>query len=306
MITQPRGAQRRPAFTIVEILVVIAIIAVLAGLSSVAVLRWLDTSRKNNTEKTMIKVKAVLDHQVKDVLKQADEETIPAAVVILAGSDMPRARVIWRKLRLRQEFPMTLAEATQHPGTLVPSLAGVAELAPKYTSVPKINNLKPGAASSALLLLSLKKARGGKTLKDDDLANHLLDTDNDGFQEIVDAWGNPLQFYRTPTDNAALDAADPAVANTKSDKARDPGDPDGTLLIANWYNTPQRTQFETLCHKIKPATAKGGGQFSTYIVPVLVSPGRDGVLGLDTKTMAISPAANTNVNDNIFSYNLRG
>ena len=31
------------------------------------------------------------------------------------------------------------------------------------------------------------------------LEQEIADTDNDGLPEFVDAWGNPLRFYRWPT-----------------------------------------------------------------------------------------------------------
>src|SRR5207302_5135067 len=45
------------------------------------------------------------------VIDQANKESIPDGVLLMAGGNAPRARVIWIKLRLKQEFPMNYAEA---------------------------------------------------------------------------------------------------------------------------------------------------------------------------------------------------
>ena len=42
--------------------------------------------------------------------------------------------------------------------------------------------------------------RGGINFSLDPLQSRIQDTDNDGLPEIVDEWGNPVRFYRWPTD----------------------------------------------------------------------------------------------------------
>ena len=127
----------------------------------------------------------------------------------------------------------------------------------------------------------------------DDLAAVAVDTNGDGFKEIVDGWGNPVQFYRWPTANPAVDALRP----TNASLFRDPLDPTGTLVSPVWYTSNQRPLFEAICHQIIPPN-------SVYLIPVIASAGRDGILGLDFTTMTVTPAGNAFVNDNIYSYNL--
>src|SRR5947209_3149244 len=102
------GTVRRPdlrrGFTLVELLVVVAIIGVLAALTASATVGVLSSQKQSNTELTIQTLMGVLDQQWQAVIDQANKEPIPDGVLLMAGGNAPRARVIWIKLRLKQEF----------------------------------------------------------------------------------------------------------------------------------------------------------------------------------------------------------
>src|SRR5262249_7676285 len=127
-------------------------------------------------------------------------------------------------------------------------------------------------------------------LSEDDLANMAIDTDNDGIKELVDGWGNPVRFYRSPSGFSAPDFQAPTGS-----QFLDPFDASGTLVSPSW-NATLRAEFETLCHTI--TMPKGA-----YLIPVIAAGGRDGKMGLDPKTMAVTTAGDAT--DNIYSYNLK-
>src|SRR5262245_51009259 len=102
---------RRGAFTLVELIVVVSIIGILAALVGAGVYSAVESQRQSNTEMTMRTVMKVLNKQTQFVVDKADKENIPGNVLSMAGSDPRRARLIWKKLRLKQEFPISFAEA---------------------------------------------------------------------------------------------------------------------------------------------------------------------------------------------------
>lgn len=143
--------------------------------------------------------------------------------------------------------------------------------------------------------------RNGVSLNMDNLGSgNVADTDGDGIQEIVDAYGTPLAFFRFPTDNALLQNSNPAAGNKNSPSFinADPLDPSGRL--SGLLKTP----FETNVHKLKSPV----NNTACYILPTIVSAGPDGVLGLDqslANNMRVLPKMDAFTTDNVYSFQLR-
>lgn len=358
-----RGAA--PGFTLVELLVVITILGVLMTLLASGVFKYLDVQAQNNTETTIRTVDKVLRQQIDAVLSAAHTENIPPSVLALATNNgqltdiaaQKRARVIWKTLRLIQEFPMTYAEVglkglRGSPVAILqagPYSAVINDLPPKQSYLKALMSASaftppgftvpvPGAAgeASTLLLLALQQPRGGVKFSADDLHSAAQDTNGDGLKEIVDAWGNPMAFYRFPTGNpldpnyaytpaAELDRATPA-GNAAT---RNPLDPEGVLLDQKWnnpsvWNGPSKNQmgaywFEQVCHLVHdPSSPKLPPRaFNTPFV--IASAGRDGTFGFndekfgphwltDSKQAQFGSMSVTNLpasNDNIYNFRLK-
>ena len=273
--TAARGGSRA-AFTLIELLIVIAIIALLVTLSVAAVFRTLASQQARATEATLEKVASVLDRQVKAVVDEAKGEAVPPSVFTqLAGNDARRARVIWIKLRLKQEFPTSYAEAhNPAPGYLAGKNA--------YKVLPAAAN-DPATESSACLLLALTQSRRGVTWDADQSlgAGCTRDTDGDGAREIIDAWGTALYFVRWPTTNPDLNP------NGLTPGINDNQDPDGLLSDPSWVSGGNL--FSQLCYPVAP------GKSYKDLNPFVASCGSNKVREDNPPTGG----------DDLFSYRLR-
>jgi hypothetical protein len=207
------------------------------------------------------------------------------------------------------------------------------------------------AESSVTLLMSLQIGRSGNTFTEDLLPATALTTTGQqpaagpplllglpavaGPKQVVDAWGNPLVFYRWPApyvgdttaDDLNVDSSSPAgPAPSASLPFRDPLDPEGLLSDPTWNNFANNYTnkmgvywFEQLLHPVhQGSTAATYAPASYFMRPVIVSAGKDGILGLvqpgaspspllpDTMTVDSTPQnASRNDQDNIYSYRLR-
>lgn len=289
------NARIRNGFTLVELLVVIAIIGVLIALTAGAVFQVQESQRASNTETVMRTANKVLEQQWRAVIDQANKEDLPANVLTLANGDPRRARVMWKCLRLAQEFPMSFNEAR----------AGITGyLPPKsvYTSPIGAGSAAPEIENSTLLVLALQQTRAGVSLSPDNIPGSVVDTNGDGLKELVDGYGNPMIFFRFPTGSAELNSKNPAKAGSRSAKFPNPLDPDGTLLDPSWNNSANGNvaAFQTLSGmQVQDAS---GQPMPRYMVPTLVSAGRNAKFGLDNLTMGVTNANDDN--DNIYSFRL--
>ncbi|MBI3409453.1 MAG: prepilin-type N-terminal cleavage/methylation domain-containing protein [Planctomycetes bacterium] len=273
---------RRDAFTLLEMLVVIAIVGVLVALTTAAVMQVADSQRASTTESNMRAVYRVLAQQWQGVLDMADKENIPDGVVAMAGGDGRRARVIWKCLRLRQEFPMTFAEASTD------LVIGTDTLKAKKIYADAVFGFsgKWYVENATCVLLALQQNRGGVALSLDNIPGSVAPNGINGRMQLVDGYGFPMVLYRFPTGNSELDGKNPAKLGSRAATYRNPLDPEGTLMDPSWnFNGNLAVaNFEALCFSVHAGSGPTYSPISTYMVPTLVSPGRNGKYGFSIPT----------------------
>jgi prepilin-type N-terminal cleavage/methylation domain-containing protein len=325
--TSLRSNAGRAGFTLVELLVVMAIIATLAALTVSATMRVITVQDEATTKTLIQKVHSTLQKHWEAVIDKASKEPFPKALkdprtgmpmyadfanevlfpLATANlsqpptvTDVQRARVIYIKMRLKQEFPMSYAEAVA-PSPL-PAL-------PSYVASLPIGakGINAWTECSGCLLLALSQARSGVVFNADDLGpNALIDLDNIGLKQIVDSWGKPIIFCRWPTGNTDVNNMNPGQT-LQQQMFRDPQDPAGLLLDATWW-AARHGAFQNSLHSL----TNGANKYEYYMIPVVASAGaakRAGSVtdpygfGLDPVTM--TPDGSGFDLDNIYSYNLR-
>ena len=93
MTRQPRRLLRS-AFTLMEMLIVVAIIALLVSLTLAAVMSITRGQEEKATQRTITRLNDAITTQIRAVIQDATEKPIPEIVINMSGGDMRRAKVI--------------------------------------------------------------------------------------------------------------------------------------------------------------------------------------------------------------------
>lgn len=201
-------SNKQSAFTLIEILVVVAIVGVLmAALGGVLA----NTARKAREAATIAVIQKV-DALLQDRIKGFDRYTKSRDFQQLVNS---RKASVWdptfatsvnrkfveaatRKDLFRISFPQSFSEPVELSGTS--ALAKMLADPSSPTYVPA--NHKSETESAALLyyVVSRMQVFGVAPVAEAEFStSEVADTDKDGLLEFVDGWGRPLRFYRWPT-----------------------------------------------------------------------------------------------------------
>ncbi len=270
----------RSGFTLIEILVVIAIITFLTAALTTVIGTMITTAKVKATRSTIKKVNELLQRRMdafeRELLVKNNATTgVPFYAVpwmSLAGNNTEAAKIYGRKDLFRKQFGQLLSEL---------------DPAPSYDTSKHVAETE---SSEALYhFLTKMEAFGLPPVEADAfIASEVQDTDGDGLMEFVDAWGNPLRFYRWPTrliktdgSTLAVDTSEVISLMSNSLPSRDngtaetnplnqdPDDPTGYIDAEITAGNTSATDFEANFH-----TA------DTWHTPLIVSMGPDAALGL--------------------------
>jgi prepilin-type N-terminal cleavage/methylation domain-containing protein len=101
-------------------------------------------------------------------------------------------------------------------------------------------------ARAEMLYALLVEGRGplGSAFSPDDFTDReVRDTDGDGLPEFVDAWGEPLRFYRWPIYHADDTSKGTGRYNVFDARDQDPLDPNQTLTAPGWFSAAENPSF---------------------------------------------------------------
>jgi prepilin-type N-terminal cleavage/methylation domain-containing protein len=277
----------RPAFTLIELIVVIGIIALLATLSAAAVMRVQESQRESNTNKYLLKLSTALEQQRKATRDRISQETPHPLILAITAKDanglMPdpaRAKVLHMKLRMRQEFPQTYAEArfTWPSGGPFAALNGVYGPKPLYlAAIGNGTGTDPTMEAAVLLVAVLSQNRsGGSFAAEDGVPTNTFDYAGKTVKVFMDSWGEkPMCLRRWATDGEPDALTDlntlPQVTQAMmTSNLRDSEDPDGRLVPENWDATgaaANRAIAETWFTQPLPTVVHPFGSFTDGTFP---------------------------------------
>jgi prepilin-type N-terminal cleavage/methylation domain-containing protein len=244
--------QLRSGFTLIELMVVTGIIAVLVGLVIVALPAFITNSRQAATETVIKKVDAMLQDRMsamelyfeesnrRATAKDGTTRIKPPSYVDRTSNPNIRAKyraligdtananilddweIVSKKFLKQKHFPMTFLEADgdydeSDDSSLVTFDDGSRVVPSNLSSLG--HTAETESAEVLYWFLTNGTQFGAEPVGTGDFApNEIADTDGDGLLEIVDAWGEPLRFYRWPTrmvrPQLSGDETDPINPNT--------------------------------------------------------------------------------------------
>lgn len=293
--------RRSRGFTLIEILMVVALIGFLATILVVAVRGGVSGSREQATKATITKISGLLRQRIDAFNRVNFESTFAADITSLerqlgpqfVGPDL--ATILTKKYIYGMHFPQTWAEAK---GLVTYRTKGQQSLTIPATITPKCES----AEVLYWMFTSDQAASFGYTPEGiDNFTGATADTDGNGFPEFVDGWGQPLRWYRWPTrlirmnprttnpptfvpvTMADIDIAKKLIPDLPLDSVNWPSNPaqvlsqdpdDPTALIEAAYENQLLPYFSA------PTFEDAYHTIGTYFTPLVISAGQDGVLGL--------------------------
>jgi prepilin-type N-terminal cleavage/methylation domain-containing protein len=333
--------RNRRGFTLVEVLVVVAIIGLLATILIVALRGGIAGSRQQATKSTIVKVSGLL-RQRADAFNRIDFKSAFAkqieALQYGQGLSPDLAEVLARKQMYALHFPQTWDEVNAlivYKYNPINPQTGQVDPTIIFT-VPAASNRRPDCESAEVLywlLTNDKSPSLGYTQEGtDNFTGAVADTDGNGFPEFVDGWEHPLRWYRWPTRLIRLTArtTNPPtwvpVSLADLDVARvlmpdlpivslgtgsptqvlssDPDDPQA--LIERAYESQFSPYFSA------PTFEDNFHTIGTYFSPLIVSAGPDGQLGLNEPSDRgmgrgywANPVGDSSHLDNITNHQIR-
>ncbi len=200
---------RRDGFTMIELLAAIAVIALMMALLTTASYRFIVSARESATATTVTKASGIIQDRVR-AFREFDFSDAGTFGANNWNANNPSdqmtpqlAEVIFRKTRYKKAFPQAWAELDKTQlSRLFPDFPISNPTFPLDSSTFPAT-YKPKFESGIILYALLLRGEtfGAPTPTDDAFTGAEIKTSAEtlGLPCLVDAWGEPIRFYRWPT-----------------------------------------------------------------------------------------------------------
>ncbi len=264
-----RKSKRRAAFTLVELLTVIAIIAMLGAISISTVRVAIETARTSQTEATISRI----DSSLTAIYEKYQYRRVETNGANLRART--EARVWTIRDMLRCDLPCTEDELLTDS-----AFGGTTPLQEAYRVAVANSNGGFGEYSNAELLY-LIVTHADPESRSMFTEREVADTDGNGLYEFVDGWGRPICWLRWAP---GLESSDrQATADLAANGFRNDGTGLDPKLDADPFN-PLQLEF----------TDNGQTTPGWFLVPYIFSAGPDGEYGLIPPPTGSVPVAEMN------------
>jgi len=192
-------------FTLTEMLLVIAIIAIMAGLALSGLAGAVEQAREARTRSIIAK----LDQLVMEQYENYRTRAVPIRVPV--GTTPPNAarfRLYALRDLMRMELPERITDLSDGPAAITVGGTTITMSQPSaLKSYRRIAQRICGASwattwsdqyqgAECLYLIISRIQDGDKNALDFFTSDEIGDTDGDGMKEILDGWGQPIEFLR--------------------------------------------------------------------------------------------------------------
>lgn len=195
---------KRPArsgFTLIELMIVIFIISILASLSAYVLAGAVTDAKIAKTKAQVTKLNGLLMERWESYETRQLQLNIPPGTQpnVVAG-----VRLLALRQLMRIEMPDRFSDITTNPNPnpplnpAAPGPAPISSLQRYYQlRIAGFTNTTNESAECLYLIISSIEDEFGSAI-DNFGTSDIGDTDNDGYLEFVDGWGNPIGFIRWP------------------------------------------------------------------------------------------------------------